>query len=315
MRVLVTGASGLLGRAFMRIAADMAHKQQCQVLGLAFSRYDQYKDQFNLKKVDLCDKEQLRQLVLDFKPTVIIHSAAERNLNNCENNKEKTFNLNVSTTEYISDLAKEVGAYILLISSDYVFDGTSPPYTPDAKTHPLSFYGETKRESEVVALKSNPLNKILRVPVLYGQVENLKECSVTMVANQIINKKKEELVEIDNSQIRYPTLVDNVARVGYDLIGLGDVTNQLQGGIYHYTGNEKMTKYDMAKAMASIIPSIVDTNTIKPLDNPPITEPRPHDAQLDLTSTTEALQHPLPQSSFKLEISSVFKLLNIQTSL
>ncbi|EFA78738.1 methionine adenosyltransferase regulatory beta subunit [Heterostelium album PN500] len=296
IRVLVTGSSGLLGRAFMRTFAGCADK--FNVLGLAFSRYEKYKNQFPLEHVDINDRVQLTDIVNRFKPDVIIHSAAERRPDICENDKDRVIQLNVKSTEFINELAMNVGAYLVLISSDYVFDGENAPYKTDAQTNPLSFYGETKRASEVVCLK-NPRNIILRVPVLYGQVETLSESAVTVVAEQI---KKNANVEIDNWQLRYPTLVDDVAKCTLMLICKKKENGDSISGIYHFTDNQKLTKYEMAVVMAKVLG--IDASQIKPGNSKPSGAPRPYNAQLDTTATSQLIG-VLPSTNFETAITSI----------
>eukprot|EP01133_Synstelium_polycarpum_P007891 gene7891-9263_t len=301
IKVLITGASGLLGRAFLRVLLNGEQKDKYEVLGLAFSRYEQYKDQFPLQRVDLNDQQQLVDVFHKFKPNVVIHSAAERKPDVCENDRDRVFKLNVESTETMSNLARDNNCYLVLISSDYVFDGKNAPYHPDSITNPVSFYGETKRESEIVALKSNPTNIILRVPVLYGQVETLKESAVTVVADQIKSNPK---AEIDDWQIRYPTLVDDVARTVSLLILRKQETNKVEG-IFHFSCTQKKTKYEMALDMAKVLG--LDSSQLTAASGPPVGgAPRPYNCQLDSSATKAVLGiQQLPDTPFDVEIVSV----------
>ncbi|GAM23706.1 hypothetical protein SAMD00019534_068810, partial [Acytostelium subglobosum LB1] len=303
IRVLVTGASGLLGRAYCRVLMSEQYKNQFELLGLAYSRYDLYKDTYPLAKVNMDDKEHLKATVTAFKPNVIIHCAAERRPDVCENDKDRVIKLNVLSTEYLSDLAKQLNAYLFLISSDYVFDGKHPPYYPDSVTNPLSFYGETKKESEIVATRSNSRNVILRVPVLYGQVETLGESAVTVVAEQLLKNPNND---VDNWQIRYPTLVDDVAKCSIMLIQKKTQDDQLVKGVIQFTGTQRKTKYDMAVDMSKLLN--IDPASIKAANHPPSGAPRPHNAQLDLTATKNILDgQQLPDTPFDTEIVKVIQ--------
>ena len=171
-RVLITGASGLLGRAILR------EFTQCsvgwEVLGLAYSRARE-----NLRKVDLKNKDEVKTVMDEFKPSLVIHSAAERRPDVVENGEEETKKLNVIATRTIADAAAKANAFLLYISTDYVFDGTSPPYKPTDKPNPLNKYGQSKLDGENVTLEFLPRSGVLRVPVLYGPVEHLHESAVT----------------------------------------------------------------------------------------------------------------------------------------
>jgi len=180
MKVLVTGASGLLGRAVMKAF------EGTEVQGLALTRVDASK---NIVKCDLRNPEELKAKILEYKPDIIIHSAAERRPDVCDKEKDSTSYLNIDVTEQIAALAREVESWVLYISTDYVFDGTTPPYPPNGTINPLSFYGQTKREGEERIWKQTTSAVVLRVPLLYGDVEYLEESAATVLAKAVLEKK------------------------------------------------------------------------------------------------------------------------------
>lgn len=170
MKVLITGASGLLGRA---IKSELEKVPSWQILGLGFSRLDD-----GLRKVDLTNTEELNQVMCDFKPDVVVHSAAERRPDVVGTKEAETEALNIQATENIAKLTEGSSGFLLYISTDYVFDGTSPPYKVHSQPNPLNKYGKTKLEGE---LKTNCCQRhaILRVPILYGDVQYVGESAVT----------------------------------------------------------------------------------------------------------------------------------------
>lgn len=177
-RVLITGASGLLGRAIMQ---QFSNSDRWEVLGLAHSRVAEA-----LKKVDLLDFDETKRIVNDFKPHVLIHAAAERRPDVVENDEETCMKMNVDVTETLAKAMNELNRdlkipqhFMLYISTDYVFDGTSPPYKPLDETNPLNKYGKSKVAGERVMQSYHPDGGILRIPVLYGNVEYLMESAVT----------------------------------------------------------------------------------------------------------------------------------------
>lgn len=269
MKVLVTGASGLLGRAIVRAFEGE------EVLGLALNRVDPSK---NIVKCDLRNPEELKAKILEFKPDVIIHSAAERRPDVCEKEKDSTTYLNVEVTEQIAALSREVDSWVLYISTDYVFDGTTPPYPPNGNVNPLSFYGQSKREGEVRLWKTTTNAGVLRVPLLYGDVEYLEESAATVLAKAVLEKKP---VSIDDWQIRYPTYVDDVARA---IRKLSERRMKHCGlsGTWHFSANEQSTKYKIAVAIGKIFN--IPTDHITPDPNAPPGAPRPRDCHLDTTA-------------------------------
>jgi len=272
MRVLVTGASGLLGRSIMKSFSDVEY-----LIGTTFSRPATDR----LVKCDLRDEEAIRKLLLETTPDVIIHCAAERRPDVAEKDHNATHLLNVGVTETLATLVNELhlSAWILLISSDYIFDGSSPPYTPNATPNPLSFYGKSKLASEEVLRRIKPSCGILRVPVLYGDVEYLDESSVMNIAKLVMSGSP---VTLDNWQLRYPTFVDDVA---FAIRSLVDRKQEHCGlsGTWHLSGDEQFTKYTMGEAMAQLLG--IDFSHVSPNnEEPPKDVLRPYNAKLDTTA-------------------------------
>jgi len=267
---LLTGASGLLGRAILRELQKYPAKWE--VLGLAFSR-----TAGGLKKVDLNNSDELQCVVSDFKPDFVIHSAAERRPDKVDGDKEGTHSLNVSATLNICKMAASVGAPVLYISTDYVFDGDNAPYKPDDVTNPLNYYGQTKLEGEGEVLKTSSGNIVLRVPILYGEVEFVDESAVTTLFKCV--KDASKVTVQDHYARRFPTLVDDVADIIQQIIQK-KMQDKSLGGVYHWSGNECFTKYEMAVAMADVfeLPHSHITGNSSP---PPAGVKRPYDANLD----------------------------------
>lgn len=262
-KYLITGASGLLGRGIMR---QFPHDE---TTGLAFSRAGA-----NLVKCDLRDPSAVSECINMVKPKVIVHVAAECSPEICESNPEIALKLNVESTRHLAQCAKEIDAYFIYISSDYVFDGTKPPYSETDTPNPVNFYGKSKFAAEQAVADTLDHYAILRIPTLYGQIEKFSESAVTT----LIPKLDETSPSVDNYATRFPTLVDNVGRTCLDLSKLAETDKSLSG-IFHYSGNEPYTKYELLKIMAQYLNKPFDHVT--PLDKPTIgTVPRPENSQL-----------------------------------
>jgi dTDP-4-dehydrorhamnose reductase len=182
MKVLITGASGLLGRA---IKTEFEKVTSWNILGLGYSRLEG-----GLKKVDLTNDKDLGDIIDEFKPDVLIHSAAERRPDVVGNKVKETEALNIKSTENIAKLMAKTGGFVLYISTDYIFDGLSPPYTTKSKPNPLNKYGTTKLEGERVTMLNTEKYAILRVPILYGEVKFIKESAVT---GRVLQRQNENL--------------------------------------------------------------------------------------------------------------------------
>jgi len=163
-KVIITGASGLLGRA---IYAEFC-KHSWDVLGFAFSRA---KDK--LVKIDLHDVNAVQEAIKHFKPDIIIHCAAERSPDKVEKDYETSRILNVDCSKNLAKLAGEVNAVFLYISTDYVFDGTNPPYKESDTPNPLNQYGISKYEGEKEVMKINPA--VFYAFLFYMEMKNTLE--------------------------------------------------------------------------------------------------------------------------------------------
>lgn len=266
-RVIVTGASGLLGRAIFK---EFRSSSDWEVLGLAFSRARD-----GLAQVDLSDKEATAETINKFKPDVIIHSAAERSVDVVEKQPEKAKKINLDGTRNVCEAAAAVNAWVLFISTDYVFDGKNPPYKVTDEPNPLNLYGKSKMEGEKITLDVNSDNGVLRVPILYGEVETLKESAVTVLFSKVKNTSCE--APMDARQQRFPTHVNDIA---YVIRKLSEkrLEDPSVKGIFHWMNNEVMTKYDMAVTMAKAFGISTDhivKDTTSTLGN------RPENCQLD----------------------------------
>lgn len=267
-RVIVTGASGLLGRAIHKIfEAD----PEWEVTGLAKNRAHG-----GLVCHDLMDADATCDLLHEERPAVVIHSAATRKPDLCEGQPEYTRALNVTATSTLCEAACSIGAWLLYISTEYVFDGSSPPYFHDDPPHPLNAYGKSKLAGEEATLEEDSGNAILRVPILYGEVEVLEESAVTVIARTLLDSRPNKL---DHWGVRHPTLVDDVGEACLALARVCLTSKRSCSGRWHFSGGEAMTKYDMAMAMAQAVG--LDASHLQPDDCPPAGAPRPRDCSLD----------------------------------
>ncbi|CAM4860191.1 unnamed protein product [Rotaria socialis] len=208
--VLITGASGVLGRQ----VANRFTNAGWNVTGLAYSRANKN----HLVRCDLTNFDETDAIIRDVKPDAIVHCAAERKPDEYEKNAEKAMFLNVDVTRHLAELAARENIFFILISTDYVFDGKKPPYKEDDTPNPLQAYGKSKYEAELVTQKISQNHVILRVPLLYGEVENLEENAVTILFKNIKNPTAR--VKMDDVQTRYPTYIGDVAEVCLQLCEL-----------------------------------------------------------------------------------------------
>ena len=230
-----------------------------------------------MRKVDIRDKNQISDVINEFKPTFVVHSAAERHVDVIEKEFDSARELlNVTVPGHIAQLMKKQGGGLLLISTGYVFDGTKPPYKPSDRPNPLNKYGRTKLAAERVVVDNYSSSLILRVPALYGKVEFLSESSVTSLLKAVQNSSKQ--TKVSDYELRCPTDVADVALVCRQLTEKR-ITNPSIKGVFHWSGPDCMTNYQMATTMAKLFK--LSSDHLVADKEPAKGATRPYNSQLD----------------------------------
>ncbi|GLH01795.1 Methionine adenosyltransferase 2 subunit beta [Gryllus bimaculatus] len=193
-KLYLTGASGLLGRAVRTKFAE----EGWTVYGTALNRISPV-----LHRVDLNDNIAVEKSLSSFKPNYIIHCAAERFPDRVQADPNKAEQLNVGATKNLVELADKLSVPVLYISTDYVFNGKSPPFKVNDIPSPVNLYGELKLRGEEATLETSSRNAVLRIPVLYGPVEKLSESAVTVLLENLLNASQPQ--EVSNYEKRRPS--------------------------------------------------------------------------------------------------------------
>ena len=274
MKIAIISATGLLGRALEIEFNKFSH---FHVISTGFKRAHKHHLILNL-----LEKESIVSFVNLHKPDVIIYAAAERRPDICAKDPASANAINVDALAVLAQAAKQIGAWLLYFSTDYVFDGTQPPYQPNNDTNPLNEYalGKLKGEQALWNITDNAC--VLRLPILYGNTEDLNESAVTVLANALLSN--ETRILMDDWAIRYPTHTADIAIVCRQMIQ-HKIPNKDFNGTFHWSGNEAFTKYQMALVMAKILGVNKD---IIPNSTNPSEVARPHNCHLD-TSDLQAL--------------------------
>ena len=268
MKILLTGASGLLGRTLINELESQ--DGGFEVTGTAFSRAGG-----NLVRLDLTEEQGVKALINDLRPELIIHAAAERRPDIVKDDPDKAERINIEATKTLTAAAEDCGAALLYISTNYVFDGTAPPYYPDSATNPLNAYGRMKLDGEKIVGSGCSRSIILRIPILYGEAEYLGESAVTLIAEGI---KADEPSYFDNRMTRFPTHAGDISEVIRGLANRLGEGSEISG-IYHCSSAVPYTKYSMARIMAEIME--IDPSLIREAAPDPNAAPRPENAKLD----------------------------------
>ena len=244
-KVALIGASGLLGRA---VSNELASITRWQMIRTAFRHGDT-----STITLDIRDERAVREFIADQAPDAIVVAAAERRPDVCENDPVLARALNVDALGFIASAAQEIGSWILSISTDYVFDGTQPPYQPDDAPNPLNAYGRSKLDGERALLRSGVRSCVLRLPLLYGPVIDWGESAVTSLTPAIVASARGVAPAVmDAWATRYPTFTPDVAVAIRQLLERHEIGESVTGAM-HWSGDEPMTKFDIAQRIAQVL--------------------------------------------------------------
>lgn len=256
MKILLTGSNGMLGASLSCMLSRSKHTVCATGKGSCRLPEDLFHDRFNYHELDITNKEEVFALSEKFKPDAIIHSAAMTQVDDCERNKSICYSVNVEGTRNLIEAAEEHNSRFCYLSTDFVFDGTAGPYEEKDKTNPVNFYGETKELAEQFVMSSELNWSIVRTVLLFGKAEPSKRSNFIYWVKENLEAKK--TIRVVNDQIRTPTFIHDLVN-GIDLI----LTRGARG-IYHLAGNDVLTPYKMAVAVANHLQ--LDATLIHPVD-------------------------------------------------
>jgi dTDP-4-dehydrorhamnose reductase len=221
MRLLVTGAAGMLGRDVTAAAGDAGHEAR------ALARAD----------LDITDAAAVRAAISDAAPDAVINCAAWTDVDAAEAAEEQATAVNGTGAGNLAAAAKEAGALLVHVSSDYVFDGrASEPYPEDAPTSPASAYGRSKLAGEHAIAEAGDRYAIVRSAWVFGP--HGKNFVDTM---RRLGAERDEIAVVDD-QVGCPTYTGHLAAA------LIKVAEQGTTGVLHVAGGGRCTWFDLAVA-------------------------------------------------------------------
>jgi dTDP-4-dehydrorhamnose reductase len=191
--------------------------------------------------MDITDRQGIENVLSEFRPDVIIHGAAMTHVDECEQHKELAYNLNVVGTQNIVDAAKELGAHVVHISTDFIFDGQDGPYNEEGIPNPVSYYGETKLQAEHIVQTVDSWS-ILRTVLVIGIAEDLSRSNIVLWAKGALEKAQP--IRVVDDQFRTPTLAEDLAQ------GALLAATQRAQGIFNISGPDFMSIYELVESVA-----------------------------------------------------------------
>lgn len=248
-RILVIGANGLLGQ---RLIAFYQSRENIELLGSSLEA-EPYFSEVTYIPCDITSREDVKKVIFDFYPDVVINSAGITNVDLCEKEKETAWKVNVKGVEYLADACRSIDAKMIHVSSDYVFNGFNGPYNENAKVDPLGYYGRTKLASENALKLSAITYSVIRTNVLYG-IANSRPDFVRWVVNSLSEKKQIRVVQ---DQINNPTFVEDLVCAINKMVELDKF------GLYNIGGKDFLSRYEFACIIADFFN--FDKNLITPI--------------------------------------------------
>ncbi|MBJ6117113.1 SDR family oxidoreductase [Pontibacter sp. BT310] len=261
-RILITGSNGLLGQ---KLAELLLNQPDVEVLATSRgeNKLATIVPALPFASMDVTVKAQVEEVISQFRPTHIIHTAAMTNVDQCETDHEGALLLNRDAVQFLVDACEKYNVHLIHVSTDFIFDGEDGPYSEDAKANPVNFYGETKRLAEEIVKKARCKWAILRTVLVYGVAHDYGRTNIVLWVRDSLQAGK--VIKVVDDQFRTPTLAEDLAQ-GCWLAAKHDAE-----GIYHISGSEMLTPYDMALQVADYFS--LDKSLIDKADGSTFTQP------------------------------------------
>lgn len=237
MKILLTGASGLLGNAYATAAVRRGH----EVIALANTSAPTARGLARTLQLNLVETAELTRLVLDLWPDAVVNCAAISNPASVETDPRLAEKINVALPRTLAQLSTHIGARLIHISTDMVFDGRSEtPYRSTDRPAPTNLYGQTKLLAEREVLKHNPEDPVvLRIPILMGKSPGGQRSAHEKLISAVLLGQKPKLF---CDEFRQPASTENVAEVMLELTERRDLH-----GIFHWAGSETLSRFEMGQ--------------------------------------------------------------------
>jgi dTDP-4-dehydrorhamnose reductase len=273
VKLLITGASGLLGTKLCQIAARKNHE--------VYAAYSQHKTLYGTPvELNILDLKAEQQVLDKVKPEAVVHAAALTDVDKCELEKELAWTTNVEATTNLARLCKERSAFLVYVSTDYVFNGEKGMYKETDKPAPINHYGLTKLKGEE-AVQTLDNYCIARGSVIYGSTPATGKANF---ASWLLDKlRKKEEVKIITDQWNSPTLNVSMAEM------IIEAMEKRRTGTFHLAGATRLSRYEFAQHFAKTFN--LDPKYITPVQSKHLkwVARRPKDSSLNVKKAEQTL--------------------------
>lgn len=226
MRILITGRQGQVGAC---LSEKLYHEESFEVLAMTKA------------ELDITDQARVNEVVYDFSPEIIINAAAYTDVDKAEEQVQLAYGINRDGPSYLAKASQQIGATLLHISTDYVFDGTKlEEYVETDATNPLGIYGKSKLAGEQAVAKLCEKHIILRTSWVFGEYGN------NFVKTMLRLGAVREQLNIVGDQFGGPTYAGDIADSVIEIAKKIKKDNQIPYGVYHFSGLPQLSWYEFA---------------------------------------------------------------------
>ncbi|MEQ8626221.1 SDR family oxidoreductase [Ekhidna sp.] len=260
MKVLITGANGLLGQKLVQLYES---NEGVDVIATARGANRNPFGSYTYEQMDVTVASEVVKIISKHQPDVVINTAAMTHVDQCEQDPDTCQKLNVDAVRNLIESCQETNSFVVHLSTDFIFDGEDGPYVEDDLPNPLSKYAESKLESEQLLASSGLKHAIVRTMLVYGIVHDMSRSNIILWVKKSLEKK--QLIKVVNDQWRTPTLAEDLAK------GCALIAEKRAEGVWHISGKDLLTPYDIAIATAEYFD--LDKSLIEKADGSIFTQP------------------------------------------
>lgn len=259
-KILITGSNGLLGQKLVELLLS----KEIEIIATARGENRlPFKEGYTFKSLDIIDKQQVIDTIAELKPDAVINTAAMTNVDQCEFEKDACWKQNVNAVEYLVEACEQNNAFLLHVSTDFIFDGTSGPYKEEDEANPISFYGWSKYAAEKAVINSNIRWAIARTVLVYGIAFDMSRSNIILWVKKSLEEGKN--IKVVTDQWRTPTLAEDLAK------GCYLIADKEAEGIFNISGKDFLNPYEMAVMTADYFG--LDKSLLTQADSSTFTQP------------------------------------------
>src|ERR1044072_303410 len=242
MKVLITGANGLLGQHLTKLLLDKNYQVVATSRGESRLPFEP-SDNYTYHSMDIANAFDTYAVMNREKPDVVVHAAAMTNVDDCELQPEQCERINVQGTAQILTDAETFSSHFIFISTDFVFDGEQGNYKEEDDALPISLYGFSKLQAESMVQTSDIPFAIVRTCLVYGNLLKGTRSNIVSWVKESLEQGK--TIQVVSDQLRTPTYVEDLEK------GIALIIEKKARGIYHISATDWLTSHDIALKTAA----------------------------------------------------------------